>query len=161
MNENVKIIEGDLLNAFDLCAFDAIAHCCNCFHTMGGGIARIIAKKYPAAEEADNKTKYGDRDKLGTVSSTTELTQGTIYNIYGQFGTSTNERALSYDAFIKGLETVRDLMKARGEIKLGVPYKIASALAGGDWNVVLAMINSVFTEDSGIHVFIYRLPGVA
>ena len=35
------------------------------------------------------------------------------------------------------------------------PYKIASNLAGGDWNVILSMIKSVF-ENTDIEVTIYN-----
>ena len=39
----MEIIKGDLLKS----DVPAIIHQCNCFHTMGGGIAVQIASKYP------------------------------------------------------------------------------------------------------------------
>ena len=65
----MKTIVGDLLKLADEEQFDIIVHGCNCFHTMGAGIAGQINDKYPEAFEADkDDTKYGDVTKLGTYS---------------------------------------------------------------------------------------------
>ena len=45
--------------------FDVIIHGCNCFHTMGKGIALQLAKKFPEIVNLDKQTKYGDINKLG------------------------------------------------------------------------------------------------
>jgi len=60
----MKTIDCNLLDA----PADIIGHCCNCFCTMGSGVAAAIKAKYPEAYDADCKTKKGDRTKLGTLS---------------------------------------------------------------------------------------------
>lgn len=50
---NLKRARGDLVQMADQGQFDCIVHGCNCFRTMGAGIARQIAQKWPEAAEAD------------------------------------------------------------------------------------------------------------
>lgn len=57
----IKYKIGDLLQA----EVDAIGHCCNCFCTMGKGIAPKIKKEWPEVYAADCATRKGDRTKLG------------------------------------------------------------------------------------------------
>ena len=64
----MKSVEGDLLKLAGQGHFDVIVHGCNCFCTMGAGIAKSIRDQFPAAYEADLATPKGDRDKLGTYS---------------------------------------------------------------------------------------------
>ena len=64
-----EIVRGDLLELATGNNFDVIIHGCNCFHSMSGGIARAIAKKWPSAETADAMTPKGDKFKLGTYST--------------------------------------------------------------------------------------------
>ena len=64
----MKIITGDLVKMAVDGKFDAIFHGCNCFHTMGSGIAKQIRVVFPEAYEADLATQHADVSKLGTVS---------------------------------------------------------------------------------------------
>jgi len=57
---------------------DVLVHGCNCFHTMGAGIAAQIARAFPQALAADKLTLNGDRNKLGDFS----LARGA--NVYGE-----------------------------------------------------------------------------
>ena len=64
----MKTIKGDLIKLAEEGKFDVIIHGCNCFHAMGGGIAKQLADKYPQVEEVDRQTTFGDRNKLGSYS---------------------------------------------------------------------------------------------
>ena len=46
----MKIVKGDLLQMGKDGTFDIILHGCNCFNTMGAGIAAQIATKFPDAK---------------------------------------------------------------------------------------------------------------
>lgn len=63
----IGTVRGDLISIFKSGAGHLI-HGCNCFHTMGAGIARQIVREFPQALETDKMTAYGDPDKLGTLS---------------------------------------------------------------------------------------------
>lgn len=83
----MKIIKGDLIKLALEGNFDVIIHGCNCFHTMGAGIARQIRLKWPGVFEADLQTKKGP-EKLGTYSKhMVSLPSGTsmvVVNAYTQ-----------------------------------------------------------------------------
>ena len=64
----MKKITGDLIKLALEGEFDVIVHGCNCFCTMGAGIAKTIKQKFPAAYEADLQTVNGDKSKLGQIS---------------------------------------------------------------------------------------------
>jgi O-acetyl-ADP-ribose deacetylase (regulator of RNase III) len=55
----MKKVKGDLIKLAKEGAFDLIIHGCNCFGTMGAGIARTIKSQFPVAYTADLDTKKG------------------------------------------------------------------------------------------------------
>ena len=59
----MKLIKGDLIQLAKNGEFDVIIHGCNCFCTMGAGIAKTIKDIFPEAYKADLNTKKGDRSK--------------------------------------------------------------------------------------------------
>lgn len=145
----MKYVTGDLLNMADNGDFDFIVQGCNCFHTMGGGIARQIAERYPEAVEADNATVRGDYLKLGTVAPA-RISRGTnefcIANAYTQFG-HTGALApyeegvlVDYNALAVAFAKVADMAKFSPYLTVGYP-KIGAGLAGGDWDHIEDIID--------------------
>lgn len=145
---------------------DAIAHQANCFHIMGGGVARAIRETFPAAYEADLKTKRGDRKKLGTYSRAV-VNDGklAIYNVYSQYDLAPDfgERATQYDMVVEGLTRVRDDLEGSDtlidtkSLTLGIPLKYGCALGGGSWRIVEAIIHDIF-ERSTVDVLLCEWP---
>ena len=132
----IKYIDGDLVKEAEL--FDVIAHCCNCFCTMGAGIAPQIKAKFPEAYEVDCETIKGDESKLGTITFT-ENTQPIVVNLYGQYdytGRRHGEMDLDYDALRSALRAMKEEFSG---LLFGMP-KIGAGLAGGDWDVIEAII---------------------
>jgi len=64
----MKTIKGDLIKLALDGEFNVILHGCNCFNTMGKGLALNIKKTFPEAFKSDQNTIKGDRNKLGTYS---------------------------------------------------------------------------------------------
>ena len=155
--------EGDIFKA----PVNVICHQCNCFHTMGGGIAYQIAKLFPEAEIADNETKYGDMNKLGTMSITSAASYKNenpnikyIANLYGQYNYGTRYGpATEYDALESAFMKLKEFCIKRKEenehLIVGIPHKIGCQLAGGDWNIVSAIIDKVF-GDKEVEAVIYK-----
>lgn len=154
----VKDITTDIFTA----PIDVLAHQANCFHTMGAGIARHIREKFPEAYEADCKT-VKDETKLGTYSACKVTTKNPnkqlkfIANVYSQGDYGRQARFTDYEAVAKGLTLLRDNLVKKGIKTLGVPWKYGCNIAGGDWNVVRAIIVSVF-ENSLVDVLICKHP---
>lgn len=61
-------VEGDLIKMAQAGCFDVIVHGCNCFCTMGAGIAPQMAKAFAADEyQYEDQSYAGDINKLGTI----------------------------------------------------------------------------------------------
>lgn len=127
---------------------EVLAHGCNCFNTMGAGLARSIAERFPEVEKEDSLTKSGDRKKLGTIAFVRVLDESSkikyIVNMYTQFNYGCGERQINYEAMYRCLESLKS--KNNPKMRIGLPFKIGCGLGGGDWNIVKAMIYSVFQK---------------
>lgn len=139
----LKHTKGNLLDLAEAGEFDVIVQGCNCFNTMGGGIAREIRERYPNIAKVDAKTACGDYNKLGNwTSENVILKNGTvsfdIINAYTQYNMSTGEDVFEYTAFAL---ICQKLVNAYGDKRIGLPY-IGMGLAGGDKETILGMIEA-------------------
>jgi O-acetyl-ADP-ribose deacetylase (regulator of RNase III) len=124
---------------------DGFMHQCNCFHTMGSGIAKRIREKYPEAYKADIfHGRKGDMSRLGSFSTVKAHDDKQIYNMYGQYNFGLEKRQTNYEAVYKGLLAIREHTIANNIKKLGLPRNMGCKLGGGSWLVVRAMIEDVF-----------------
>ena len=131
----LKHTKGNLLDLAEADKFDIIVQGCNCFNTMGGGIAREIRERYPMAALVDYGTLKGDYNKLGNY--TTAFTgKFLIVNAYTQFNMSQGTDVFEYAAF--QLILVK-LAHEFGDKRIGLPY-IGMGLAGGDPLWIMPMI---------------------
>jgi O-acetyl-ADP-ribose deacetylase (regulator of RNase III) len=135
----MKEIQGDLIHMAIAGDFDVIAHSCNCFNTMGSGIAGRIAKELPEAMLADKKTKRGDASKLGTILPV-EIERNSIkfivVNAYGQYNYGTNKVNADYNAIRKCFMEVKKQFSGK---RIGI-CKLGAGLAGGDWTIISKII---------------------
>lgn len=142
----MKEIKGDLVYLAQHDHFDLITHGCNCFCTMGSGIAPQIANAFPETRIADNKTIKGDISKLGKYSSAISRTIGnndiTIVNSYTQYGFDPKKRQLEYGAIRSCMMKINNDFKT---MHIGIPL-IGCGLAGGDWNIVKQIIQEELTD---------------
>jgi O-acetyl-ADP-ribose deacetylase (regulator of RNase III) len=131
----LKHTKGNLLDLAEAGEFDIVVQGCNCFCTMGGGIAREIAERYPMCAEIDRLTERGEYMKLGNW---TEFDQGTflILNAYTQYNMSRGTDVFEYTAFDLILQKILHIY---GDKRIGFPY-IGMGLAGGDKTVIMAML---------------------
>lgn len=123
----MKYISGNLITLAKEGKFDIIVHGCNCFNTMGSGIAREIKENFPIAWEADQATKKGARSKLGTY--TFAMYDPIVINAYTQYdyGRDGKDR-FEYEAF----ETILENLRLRWpNAHFGFPA-IGQGLAGGN-----------------------------
>ncbi len=149
----MKCVRGDLIALSQAGQFDVIIHGCNCFCTMGAGIAKQIKQIFPAAFEADQTTISGDRFKLGSYSKACiDTDSGHLYviNAYTQFHYSGNGILADYDAIGNVFTALKKDFSGR---RFGYP-KIGAGLAGGDWQVISKIIDTAFEgEDHTLVIF--------
>ena len=134
----IKHTRGNLLDLAERGDFDVIVQGCNCFNTMGGGIAREIRERYPNVASVDMETVRGDYNKLGnwTECDAGKKNRFTVINAYTQYNMSTGEDVFEYTAFAL---ICQKLIHAYGDKRIGLPY-IGMGLAGGDKDVIMRMI---------------------
>jgi O-acetyl-ADP-ribose deacetylase (regulator of RNase III) len=156
----IEMVKGDILNAKD----PVIAHCCNIRNTMRAGVAEALRRRFPEIYEKDKEVYIGyGRKLLGhcevvPVSSdpgTTFIKQ--VANLYAQPTYGNCGRYVNYEALYESLEGLRTYMLLHTDYhSIGMPYKIACERAGGDWNIVYAMLQTVFIN-TGITLNYYKL----
>jgi O-acetyl-ADP-ribose deacetylase (regulator of RNase III) len=136
MASSLTVVKGNLIAMGKNNDFDIIVHGCNCFCTMGAGIAAQIAQQFPDANLADAETVRGDPGKLGTytIGMSGRLV---ILNCYTQFGiSSTGLDVFEYTAFERVLDKIAHRF---GKWRIGLPL-IGMGLAGGDEGRIVPMI---------------------
>jgi O-acetyl-ADP-ribose deacetylase (regulator of RNase III) len=150
----MKTVEGDLITLALQGQFDVIVHGCNCFCTMGAGIARVIQEEFPEAYAADLVTIKGDRNKLGDFSFATVTRNGnqiTIVNGYTQFHFHGESVLVDYDAVQSIFKKVKQRFSGK---RIGYP-KIGAGLAGGDWRRIARIIDQELAgEDHRLVVYV-------
>lgn len=150
----IKYKKGDLIKAFQSGEVTAIGHQSNCFNTMGSGVALAVKNAFPEAYAADCTTIKGDKSKLGSMSCCM-TPKGPIFNLYGQYRYGKDgDLYTDYEALSSAMERMAFvlLMAAHNE-PVGFP-KIGCGTAGGNWEIVSALIDIHFSD---FEVIIYEL----
>ena len=143
----IKYETGGLLNEKFDDEYKVIIHGCNCFHTMGSGVAKEIREKYPDAYTADvEMTDKGDRKKLGTVSAAM-IPEGDliVVNAYTQYEFGADgKQYVDYDAVRSAMQQINETFPEE-DYKLRMP-RIGSGLGGGDWDTIAGILDEVFGD---------------
>lgn len=147
MVKHIVYIKGDVLKSDER----IIVHGCNCFNTMGSGIAKQIKKLFPNAYDEDQKTQKGDRTKLGRFSSALCADDSVvIVNAYTQYRYGRDKVHVNYDALRTAMSRICvDLP----DVPIAMP-KIGCGLAGGDWEKVSEILEEVASKyNRTFHVY--------
>jgi len=138
----MKIVKGDLVKLALDGKFDIIIHGCNCFCTMGAGIAKAIKSEFPEAFSADQETEKGDKSKLGSFTKATVTRNGNtivVVNAYTQFNYRGKGVKADYDAIRNVFKKLKSDFSGK---RFGFPL-IGAGLAGGNWTT----ISNIITEE--------------
>lgn len=142
----LKHTKGNLLDLAEAGDFDIVVQGCNCWNTMGGGIAREIRERYPEVAQVDVKTVRGDYRKLGNWTSEFVIRKNgrvefEVINAYTQYNMSQGTDVFEYIAFQLILEKLAFVYPGK---RFGLPH-IGMGLAGGDKDIIIPMIE-IFAE---------------
>ena len=161
----IRVTIGNLITLAKDGHFDVISHGCNCFCTMGAGIAPQMAKAFECDNYKMESPDYrGDINKLGTIDY--ELRNVVIekniniksekvkapdfgghplyvINSYTQYHYGINHsdgvsNPVDYDAITMCMRKINHTFAGK---TIGLP-KIGAGLAGGDWNKILKIIDT-------------------
>ena len=145
----MKQLNGDLISLAKDGHFDVIVHGCNCFNTMGAGVAKLIKSEFPEAFEADLKTEKGSKDKLGTISYAKSGSL-TVVNAYTQHNWKGRGVKADYEAIRRAFKEIRNYFSG---LRIGYPA-IGAGLAGGDWQIIAQIISEELNgEDHTLVVY--------
>lgn len=149
---NYNEVTGDLIKMAKAGDFDVIAHGCNCFCTMGAGIAPQMAKAFGADKfQMEGKSYQGDPNKLGCIDFEDKplLQKGqmvTVVNAYTQYDLGRNHKdkggkiaPIDYEALTLCMRKMNMYFK---DAHIGLPGLIGCGLAGGDPDRVKAIIKN-------------------
>jgi O-acetyl-ADP-ribose deacetylase (regulator of RNase III) len=149
----MRVVGGDLVQMALEGRFDVIVHGCNCFCTMGAGIAKGIKSAFPEAYKADRATAKGAKNKLGTCSfAECPAPNGAVVvvNAYTQYRYGKGGAFVDYDAVRRCLRWVAATFPGK---RVGMP-RIGCGLAGGDWRIVEAIMDE---ETRGLDATVVEL----
>lgn len=132
--------------------YDVFAHGCNCFCTMGAGIAKSLKKQFPTIYAADKKTKNGDKSKLGTIIPVEIIDNKYIINAYTQYDYGGMGKNADYKAIKKCMEEINKFMNDKNLKHLVLP-KIGAGLAGGNWDTIERIILETISNNIKIDVY--------
>ena len=155
---NVIEVKGDLIKIAKQGKVDIIVHGCNCFATMGAGIALHIANAFPKAKIADKSWGAAPKDRLGNftyakvkVADDKDLI---IINAYTQYHPGPDFRQ---GALMDCLEKIKNEYGKpidSTEKKLIAFPKIGCGIGGGNWESTKHIIE-LMLEENFIVMFVY------
>ena len=152
---SVKIINGDLFdkndNIYKICF---IVHQVNCQGVMGSGLAKKIKEVYPRVykeykEALNNGTvSLGSAQIVFVVDTKKKIMH--VVNLFAQDKYGRDKQYTDYEALKTSLinlkDNIRDLAYLPDRVIIRIPYMMGCGLGGGDWNIVLSIINEVFEK---------------
>jgi len=148
----MQTIKGDIIALAKQGKFDVVVHGCNCFNTMGAGVAKLIRNTFPEAWQADQATEKGDRTKLGTYTKAEILLanghQLIVINAYTQYHYGGGGKLVDYEALKRVFEAIAHDFPDK---HIAYPA-IGAGLAGGDWNKISTLINEALKNHQ--HTFV-------
>lgn len=153
--------EGNLLDT----KTDVIAHQVNCQGVMGSGVAKQIRDKWPVVFEeyyklySAYKKSQSPGDLLGYAQIIPLGDSGkNVANLFGQDRYGIGERHTNYEALYRALLDLKNQMEANSLSSVAFPYKMSSDRGGADWDIILAMIKSIFKNtDITIEIWKYAV----
>lgn len=124
-------------NIFDS-EYKFILHGCNAQGVMGAGFAKTVKELQSFAYQQYREAYERRGLKLGEAIIVRDTKRVIIHAITQQYYGKDGRRYVSYDAIANAMAAVEENLY--GET-IAMP-KIGSGLAGGDWNVIEAIIES-------------------
>lgn len=153
----IHYVEGDLIKLALEKNFDVIGHGCNCFCSMGAGIAPQMARAFwcndPTKYPWEGDEHRGDERKLGNYEVYSWYMPGEdrhrldVVNMYTQYNYGRNHAdgdaaPFDYAAFSICLFKMNKAFKGK---RIGLPM-IGAGLAGGDWERISEIIETRLTD---------------
>lgn len=161
----IEFVTGDIFNT----DCDIIAHQVNCKGVMGAGIALSVKKRYYHVYDIYKQycSSMPYEDLLGRTQLVDTKDGRYIANMFSQLDYGSGKKFTNYTAFETCCETLRNIIIQRNNNKeffrtwsIAFPYKIGCNRGGGNWDIILKIIERYFGGDD-IKCKIYKLDEVS
>jgi O-acetyl-ADP-ribose deacetylase (regulator of RNase III) len=151
----IKYKKGNVLDATENIIIQSVNH----QGKMGAGLAKQIATKYPDLVlnyKALCNISFDKIRRNGIFSYYIIGKDKYIMSIFGQDKYGRDKKYTDYISFGNGLEQVAMFAQAQ-DYSIAIPSGIGAGLGGGDWDVILDIIENCFSYYSDVEVAIYSL----
>ena len=159
LTPQIEFIQDDLIKLFKNDKTHVLIHGCNCFSTMGAGIALHIRREFPHAYQADKQLHLDKTQRLGKFSYWKKpVKDGWIINAYTQYDYRTyspndSKDLFSYDTFEQQMKDIfqfinQNWKKSLDELVISMPM-IGCGLAGGNPVKMITMLINSFNDIYG------------
>ena len=182
MNNNYSEKKGCLISMALSGEFDVITHGCNCFCTMGAGIAPKMAKEFECNNFEMELYGKGDINKLGQIDFNTyyKRPDGTLFvdydnyvdlhdgeepylivvNSYTQYKYGSNhidgvKKPIDYEALTLCMRKINHIFAGK---HIGLPGLIGCGLAGGKEEIVKEIIKKELKDCDVTIVYLNKWP---
>lgn len=149
----VRFYKGDLIEDAKV---DIVCHQTNCQGVMGAGIAKQIRDTWPRVfgqyKLYCTRARAEGKPLLGTCQLvyTDEEKSRIVANLFGQEFYGRGKKQTDYDALRKALHALAtNPFVIQNKFSIGFPYLIGCALGGGNWEIVLPIIEEEFKDYPG------------
>ena len=128
--------------------YPVFCHQVNCKGVMGAGIAKQIRNNYPEVYREYKFLCSNGVASLGMIQPVLTSDGRICINMFSQFSYGRDGQHTNYDAFKKCLDEIRNWAKTAAvsfktqgkDFVIALPKFIGCGLAGGNWNVILSII---------------------
>lgn len=149
---SITFKKGNAVSALIDKEIDVLLHCVNCKGVFASGIAGEIRKRIPTAYQEYMEFYQSNKSMLGKFAwCGSKVVHLAAQSFYGRDG----KRYVNYGALSECLNAfAREAKPYKGNIvkRIGIPYNMCCGLAGGDWNIVLELVE-YFLKDFDVIVY--------
>ncbi len=141
----IKHIQCDIFKS----GADVILHQVNCQGAMNSGVAKQVRERYPWVyatykRACDNAKTLGKR-MLGRCQEVFIDENRAIVNVFAQDNYGYDGKCYTdYEALRNCFGLIKENYKGK---TIAIPYLMACHRGGGDWTVVIKLIESIFDDD--------------
>lgn len=150
---SISFHKGDLIEDAKV---DIVCHQTNCQGVMGAGIAKQIRNTWPRVFGQYKlycmKARAEGNSPLGSCQLVyaDEEKSRIVANLFGQEYYGRGKLQTDYEALRKALHALAtNGFVVQNKFSIGFPYLIGCALGGGDWDIVLPIIEEEFKDYPG------------
>lgn len=122
-----------------------IVHQVNMLGTMGAGLAKAVAQKFPIAYDEYKRALAAGEVDLGDAQFVFVRDKLIVCNLFGQKGIGGGKRQTNYAALVKGFRSVASAAQYLS-LPVFIPYRIGCGLGGGDWMLVEDIIEEIVPD---------------